>query len=172
MSREHWPLPVSLKETVIDPLEFARSGASLQRRVKLDALPRLADLLVSNDGFLDVRLEGERDADGKSWLLVEIAGTPELCCQRCLRGLRHELRIVSRLQLVGPGEEWPDEDLADDSTDAIAAEKEQQVLSLVEEEVLLALPIAPRHESCGLPAGGTEGSGLSPFAALTALKKQ
>jgi uncharacterized metal-binding protein YceD (DUF177 family) len=55
--------------------------------------------------------------------------------------LRHELRIKSRLQLVGP-EEWPDEDLADDSADAIEAEKELAVLSLVEDEVLLALPIA------------------------------
>jgi uncharacterized metal-binding protein YceD (DUF177 family) len=60
------------------------------------------------------------------------------------RGLRHVLRIKSRLQLVGPGEEWPDEDLADDSADAIEAEKELAVLSLVEDEVLLALPIAPR----------------------------
>jgi hypothetical protein len=68
-------------------------------------------------------VDGRRDAEGKSWLLLDVEGAPELRCQRCLGGLRHELRIKSRLQLVGPGEEWPDEDLADDSADAIEAEK-------------------------------------------------
>ena len=161
----------SLDGTVIDSLEFARSGASLQRSVGFDAFSRLADLLVATDGALKIRVDGRRDAQGKSWLLLDIEGAPELRCQRCLGGVRHELRIKSRLQLVGPGEEWPDEDLADDSADAIEAEKELAVLSLVEDEVLLALPIAPRHESCEVPTAKTAGNGSSPFAALAALKK-
>lgn len=161
----------SLDGTVIDSLEFARSGASLQRSVGFDALPRLADLLAATDGTLTIRVDGRRDAEGKSWLLLDVAGAPELRCQRCLGGVRHELRIKSRLQLVGPGEEWPDEDLADDSADAIEAEKELAVLSLVEDEVLLALPIAPRHDMCAVPSANAAGNGSSPFAALAALKK-
>jgi len=171
MSREHRPVSDSLAGTVIDSLEFARSGASLRRSVAFDALPRLADLLVATDGNLVFRLDGRRDAEGKSWLLLEVEAAPELRCQRCLGGLRHELRIKSRLQLVGPGEEWPDEDLADDSADAIEAERELAVLSLVEDEVLLALPIAPRHEQCEAPSANAAGNGSSPFAALAALKK-
>jgi len=73
--------------------------------------------------------------------------------------------------LIAPGEEWPDDDLVDDGADAIEAEKALAVLSLVEEEVLLALPIAPRHEQCEPPSGGAAGHGPSPFAALAALKK-
>ena len=72
---------------------------------------------------------------------------------------------------MAPGEEWPDDDLADDSTDAIEAEKELAVLSLIEDEVLLALPIAPRHEQCESPSGTAAEHGPSPFAALSALKK-
>lgn len=56
---------------------------------------------------------------------------------------------------MAPGEEWPDDDLADDSADAIEAEKALAVLSLVEEEVLLALPIAPDALSTRAPAGGS-----------------
>jgi uncharacterized protein len=171
MSREPRPVSDSLAGTVIDSLEFARSGATLQRSIGFDAMPRLADLLVSTDGSLKLRVDGRRDAQGKSWLLLDIEGTPELRCQRCLGGVRHEVRIKSRLQLVGPGEEWPDEDLADDSADAIEAERELAVLSLVEEEVLLALPIAPRHEHCEAPSANAAGNGSSPFAALAALKK-
>ena len=156
--------------TVIDCLEFARIGGVLVRRVGLDELPRLADQLTTTAGVLSVRVEGWRDAEGKSWLQMDIAGEPVLRCQRCLDGVKFALGIKSRLQLIAPGEEWPDEDLVDDSTDAVNAEKELAVLSLIEDEVLLALPIAPRHEQCDSPLANASGQGSSPFAALAALK--
>ena len=162
----------SIAGTVVDCLEFARSGGVLERSIGLDELPRLADLLASMAGFLSVRLEGSRDDTGKSWLQVDIAGEPVLYCQRCLGGVKFPLAISSRLQLMAPGEEWPDDDLADDSADAITAEKALAVLLLVEEEVLLALPIAPRHEQCEPPSAVAGEHGSSPFAALAAFKKQ
>jgi len=161
----------SIAGTVLDCLEFAHSGGVLERSVGLDQLPRLADVLVATTGFLSVRLEGWRDDAGKAWLQVDIAGEPVLCCQRCLGGVKFPLAISSRLQLMAPGEEWPDDELADDSADAIEAEKALAVLSLIEEEVLLALPIAPRHEKCEPPSGTASENGPSPFAALAALKK-
>jgi uncharacterized protein len=161
----------SIAGTVIDCLEFARIGGVLERKVGLNELPRLADLLAGTAGFLSVRLEGWRDDAGKSWLQLDIAGDPLLCCQRCLSGVKVPLSIRSRLQLMAPGEEWPDDDLADDSTDAIEAETALVVLSLIEDEVLLALPIAPRHGQCESPAGKVTEHGSAPFAALAALKK-
>jgi uncharacterized protein len=85
--------------------------------------------------------------------------------------VRFPLSIHSRLQLIAPGEDWPDDDLVDDSTDAIAAEGELNVQSLIEDEVLLALPIAPRHEQCESPLANASEHGSSPFSALAALKK-
>jgi uncharacterized protein len=161
----------SIAGTVIDCLEFARSGGVLDRSIGLDRFPRLADVLTSREGFLAVRLEGWRDSEGKSWLQLDVTGEPMLCCQRCLGGVKFPLGIHSRLQLVAPGEEWPDDDLEDDSVDAIAAEKSLDVLSLVEDEVLLALPIAPRHEECESPSASASGHGSSPFSALAVLKK-
>ncbi len=161
----------SIAGTVIDGLEFARSGGVLDRRLALAGLPRLADLLTTTDGFLAVRLEGWRDDQGKSWLQLDVAGEPVLCCQRCLGGVKFPLAIKSRLQLIAPGEDWPDDDLEDDSADAIAAEGELNVLSLIEDEVLLALPIAPRHEHCESPLANASEHGSSPFSALAALKK-
>jgi len=143
----------------------------LERSVGLDELPRLAELLTTTAGSLSVRLEGWRDEQGKSWLQLDIAGEPVLCCQRCLGGMKYPLAIRSRLQLIAPGADWPDDDLEDDSADAIAADAELNVLSLVEDEVLLALPIAPRHEQCESPSASASGNGSSPFAALADLKK-
>jgi uncharacterized protein len=171
VSRERLSVSDPIAGTVIDCLEFARCGSVLERCVGLDELPRLADVLAARTGVLAVRLEGWRDDQGKSWLLLEVAGAPVLSCQRCLGGVEYPLSIRSRLQLIGPGEEWPDDDLVDDSADAIAADKALAVLSLVEDEVLLALPIAPRHEQCESPSATASEHGASPFAALSALKK-
>jgi uncharacterized protein len=88
-----------------------------------------------------------------------------------LGGVKFPLAITSRLQLMAPGEDWPDDDLDDDSIDAIAAETALSVLELVEDEVLLALPIAPRHEECESPSASASEHGSSPFSALAALKK-
>ena len=161
----------SIAQTVLDCLEFARSGGVLERSVGLDELLRLADLLTTTAGFLSVRLEGWRDDEGRSWLQLDIAGEPSLCCQRCLGEVKFPLDIRSRLQLIAAGDDWPDDDLVDDRADAIEAEKALAVLSLIEDEVLLALPIAPRHEQCESPAADAGGHGSSPFEALAALKK-
>lgn len=161
----------SIAGTVLDSLEFARVGGVLQASVRLDELPRLADLLFAAAGSLSVHMTGSRDAEGKSWLQLEIDGEPVLACQRCLGGVGQVVSIRSRLRLIAPGEEWPDDDLEDDSADAIAADRALAVLELVEDEVLLALPIAPRHEHCESPLADAAETGPSPFAALAALKK-
>ena len=171
MSRGHPTVADSIAGTVLDGIEFARSSGVLERRAVIAGLSRLAELVVRPDGVLDVRIEGWRDAEGKSWLQVAVSGALPLRCQRCLDVLEFRLDLRSRLQLIGPGDEWPDDDLADDGADAIAADAGIDVSVLVEDEVLLALPIAPRHAQCELPFAGAGGKGSSPFAALAALKK-
>ncbi|MBN8474734.1 YceD family protein [Sulfuritalea sp.] len=170
LSRERRAVSDSIAGTVLDCLEFARIGAVLERRVELGEMPRLADVLAKSSGSLAVRLEGWRDAEGKSWLQLAVSGKPVLCCQRCLGGVEFSLDIHSRLRLIARGEPWPEDDLEDDSADAMDAAEELAVLSVIEDEVLLALPIAPRHEQCNSPSGDATEQGPSPFAALAALK--
>ena len=172
LSRERRAVSDSIAGTVLDCLEFARNGGVLERRVELGEMPRLADVLATSSGSLAVRLEGWRDAEGKSWLQLDVSGAPVLCCQRCLGGVEFPLDISSRLRLIAPGESWPDDDLEDDSADAMEADEALSVLSLIEDEVLLALPIAPRHEKCESPLGDAREQGPSPFAALASLKKK
>jgi uncharacterized protein len=111
-----------------------------------------------------------RDEEGKSFLSLRITGNLNLRCQRCLSPLPYPVAIDTRLMLVGPGEEWPDEELEDDGTDAIEASRELAVLPLVEDEVLLDLPVVPRHEGCALPVKVETESRPTPFAALAKLK--
>lgn len=155
----------------IDSLEFARDGRRLTGTFPVFSLRRVADMLADDSGILSWIALGETDADRKAFLLIEVVGEFQLICQRCLGALAYGLEIKSRLQLVPHGAAWPDEDLEDDRVDPIAASDSQSLLALVEDEVLLALPIAPRHQSCSLP-GYDDGSPVaSPFADLAKLKK-
>lgn len=160
-----------LGDICIDSLVFAREGRRLAGDVPVHALQRLADVLADNGGTLVWAVHGECDASRKPFLVIEVTGELHLACQRCLAVLPYRLNIRSFLQLVPPGAAWPDEALEDDRADPIEALEEQPLLPLVEDEVLLALPLAPRHESCMLPVHGDDSVALSPFAALAQLKK-
>jgi uncharacterized protein len=165
---------------VIDSHKFAAGEECVSGRIELDRLTRLADVLVDTAGFLDCRLSGfrgEGELSGKLGLHLQVNGRLGLGCQRCLSKVDFECAIDSRLLLIPVGEAWPEDELETDSYDAIPAERELLVLALVEEEVLLSLPLVPRHPDCQVPAASgssvppVEKSVASPFAALAGLKK-
>ena len=82
--------------------------------------------------------------------------------------------IHSRLQLrVGDVTEiaWSDEALDDDAYDIIPASQPLAVKDLVEDEVILLLPVSPMHDVCVLPKSGANDQKPSPFAVLAKLKK-
>jgi len=159
-------------QAVVDGLDFARNGRSLSGRVPVAALPRLADVLVSDIGAMDCEIIGERDRDGNAYLVLQLEGSLGLRCQRCLEVLAWPLRIKSKLLLVPPGEAWPDDELEEDGFDAIEAGKEMALLPLIEDEVLLALPVAPRHEICEPPIPVGDEREPSPFAVLAGLRRK
>lgn len=155
----------------IDSLEFARERRRLAGDFAISCLPRVVDLLAGDQGSLSWMARGECDSEGKAFLFLEIVGDLQLKCQRCLGALSHALTIKSRLRLVPEGSSWPDEELEDDQVDPIEACEDQSLLSLIEDEILLALPIAPRHQDCAIPGYDDGSAAVSPFAALATLKK-
>lgn len=169
---------MQLSDVFIDSLDFARGGRRMDGVVAVRSLRRLADALADDEGELTWSVRGETATDNvgqrQAYLLIEVGGEIRLICQRCLGALPYRLAIESRLLLVPPGKPWPEEDLEDperDSPDPIEALIEQSLLDLVEDEVLLALPIAPRHESCDVPEHDDGKAAASPFARLAQLKK-
>jgi len=164
-----------LAETVVDSLKFAADGGRLSGKLSLASLPRLFDVLTSREGRLDCELSGARieraGGEVQSVLNLKVAGRMGLRCQRCLAEVSFDCMIDTRLLLVPEGVEWPADEMDSDDYDALPAAKALSVRELVEEEVLLALPIAPRHADCLPPGRMEQGSGPSPFAALAQLKK-
>jgi uncharacterized metal-binding protein YceD (DUF177 family) len=60
---------------------------------------------------------------------------------------------------------------ADDDVDRVLATNAMDVASLVEDEVLLVLPMAPMHERCEPDAGLRAADRGAPFAVLAGLRK-
>ena len=155
---------------VSDAFVFAREGRVLEGILAVSDLERLHDLLAVVEGEVSFRLEGYRGKRGECMLHLTVTGVIPLACQRCLEAVSYDLDVDSQLELVPEGAELSQDELEDDSRDFLPVAKELDVAELVEDEVLLALPVAPRHERCGLPGAADAGERVNPFAALSGLK--
>ena len=134
---------------VIDSLQFARAALERRGSVGMERLPRLAQLRCSTEG-LEYRLRGGRAGNGKPCLRLSVTGSLGLVCQRCLDPIRVPIAIEAELQLAENAREISE---ADDEIDRVVASRHMDVACVVEDEVILALPMAPRHEEC-VPSGG------------------
>ena len=159
---------------VINNIEFARKALELHDRIAVSQFSRLQDLLNSADGMLDCRLKGSVNAAGKATLALQVRGEVQLQCQRCMEPFVFSLGIDETYVIVTDEAMIPIsiEDEATAEEDFIVADAQMRVLDLIEDEVLLALPYAPKHDDAICGADETM-DGLkkpSPFAVLQGLK--
>ncbi len=153
-----------------DAFAFARNSRVLEGALPVAELERLHDVLAEAGGTVSWRLEGFEGERGEPLLRLTVDGKLALACQRCLGAVAFDLDIDSLLEVVPAGAELSQDELEDDTRDFLPVERELDVAELVEDEILLALPVAPRHEKCGLPGLADVGERVHPFAALAGLK--
>lgn len=157
----------------IDSLDFARSGKKIDAEVPFVELPRLLDALDDTRGMLRYSVQGGLDAQGNPVLDISMSGECRLRCQRCLQGMDYEIRHDARLMLCDQAELDAQGD-DEEEFERILADVHLDVLELLEEEILLDLPIAPRHEpgDCQSTEGGDrQKENKHPFAVLEKLKR-
>jgi uncharacterized protein len=156
----------------IDSLDFARNGRRISGEVQIAELPRLLDILENPQGILSYAVQGGVDKQGTHFLDVSVTGQGQLRCQRCLDGLDYPVQLETRLLL----RDQPSLDALEDEEeeyDSILVDIHLNVLDLLEDEILLSLPIAPKHElgACQVTDGvNTHREEKNPFAVLAKLK--
>jgi DUF177 domain-containing protein len=159
-----------LQQPVIDGFEFASAGANKQGVLPLAGFPRLRDLLADDAGEVAYQLDGARDEHGRPSLRVRVQGTLQLRCQRCLEAMPFDVESDELLVLAGTLAEIHAEPADVNAADRVVAGKEMPVRDLVEDELILALPYAPRHEGCtARPSPDDAEDKSSPFAGLRGL---
>lgn len=132
------------------PQRVRASAAIAQRQayrgeLPLRSLPRLSAELADAAGVLQVDLQAQR-RQGRDRLQGELRGELKLRCQRCERSFDWPLKANVDLLLV-----QSDEEEASVLQEADPYRVQDDVLplyELIEDEVLLALPMLPRCESC------------------------
>lgn len=165
----------------IDPRRFAREQASASGSVAAETLPRLADVLSASTvpgqqgNMIHYRIAGFVTPKDQPALRIELSGELGLRCQRCLERLDFPLAVQREVVLVAGTDEFAPSADEQESVDIIPAVSRMDLRELVEEEILLALPLAPRHAAgeCEVSATGQSPPGqadASAFAALARLK--
>ena len=152
----------------------------LRVEVPVRDLPRLAESLQDDEGSLVVALSVRPLPGPVAALAVEgrVSGILPMACQRCLETVPVQLEQAFRLAVTASGNEGT---LPADFEPWPLVAGPVSLGQLIEDELLLALPLVPMHEQqdeCGelaaeLAALRQEGSGApaeNPFAVLEKLK--
>ena len=174
----------------IDPLRldvaaFAKEGAEAQGTWPLSTLARVAESVPADapigEGeavkwFARGESRAVRGGEPQVWLQLRADACVPLQCQRCLKAVGVPLQ-VDRHFLFVHGEDAAAQLDADSEDDVLAMTRALDVRELIEDELLLAMPIVPRHEVCPEPLIAAADDGVvddetpHPFAALAALKR-
>jgi len=134
---------------LIDPVRLADQGVDISGSYPLVALDRLVPLLHQTEGVVDFRLRFERDIGGRRLVKGQVLARLSLTCQRCLMptwfSVKREvlLGIVANLTAAN---QLPVE------LDPLVVENTLSVREIVEDELLLELPVVAMHEIDQCPA--------------------
>ncbi len=143
-------------------LELARF-----ERLASEALPSAVQPLVSYhaQGELRSRLGGEPQV----WMHLTAEVTVPLRCQRCLETVDVLVSVNRDFRFVATEAEAELED-EESEEDILVNDADFSLHDLIEDELIMALPMIPMHDECEPPVALKEEK-VSPFAILSQLKK-
>jgi uncharacterized protein len=155
-----------------DPFGFARAAGQQHGQLAVSALPRLQDQLSGDAGDVKYSIRGGMDQLGRPQLELEVTGALQLACAVCVKPLEYALALRTRVLMAQPGAVQPDDD-DPETPEWIEAGQELNLQELVEDEILLGLPLSVRHAQGQCSSGTQEPFGAkkadSPFARLATL---
>ncbi len=136
----------------VDPHRVAEAGAEQTGTVPLIRLKRFqsAVLSVPETGTCRVRLVFSRDSQRRRIVQGSLEAEVELQCQRCLGGMMALVSSSFELGIVSSDEQA--RQLPSELEPFVAGEDSADLWTLVEDELLLALPAYPLHERADCPA--------------------
>jgi uncharacterized protein len=166
---------------------LCKDGAALEGSLALTGLPRLAaSFAAASDGAALWNAQGSllpvSGAEPELWLHLQASAQVPLECQRCLSLFVQPLQVDRRIRFVRTEDEAARLDEASEN-DVMALPTRLDLHELVEDELILALPIVPRHmEDCPQPLlapgqprqpeADEHDLAPHPFAALAALRRR
>ncbi|MDE2082621.1 MAG: DUF177 domain-containing protein [Burkholderiales bacterium] len=147
---------------------WAAADGRLQGEWPLASMPRLLASLAAGAPPASARWSAEgglRPVAGgapEPWLLLQAQAEVSLQCQRCLNPMPQRIEVSRRFRFV-PSEQQAEREDELDEDDVLALPPRLDLMALLEDELILALPLVPRHEgACPQPLPGAALAAAEP----------
>lgn len=138
------PLMLNRLAVFVEPLKLAEEAKTLAGQISLEAMERLMPLLHGPQGQVNVVLTFGKE----KWGLRYVMGTMEtvlvLLCQRCMEPYCLPVAQQFSLGMIVKPEDM--EHLPEAYEPLVVTEKTLKLADMVEDELILVLPVVPRHE--------------------------
>ena len=146
----------------LDVFEFARSGRQAAGAVRVSQLPRMLNEVPAQaperdtlftwqaEGSTQPELQDDGTEAAQPYLRLALHGKAWLECQRCLAPYEQTFDVETAFRLVATEEEAEEFPLDEDELDVIVGSRQFDLVDLIEEELLLSLPLVPKHDVCPL----------------------
>lgn len=143
-----------------DVFEFARSGRQAAGAVRVSQLPRMLNEVPADapdrdtlftwqaEGSTQPELQDDGTEAAQPYLRLALHGAAWLECQRCLTPYEQHFDVEATYRLVATEEEAEEFPLDEDELDVIVGSRQFDLVELIEEELLLSLPLVPKHDVC------------------------
>ena len=177
-----------------DVASLAHEGVQLRGHAPVSRLRRLAEEFASHpdphagsagaaqgasagmDWTMAFSMRASQGRAAQPWLHLCARAPVPLTCQRCLGPVLTLLEVERDFRFVADEQTAEHED-EDSEEDVLALSRPVDLQALLEDELLMALPLVPRHESCPGLTGQSHQGALqplpekpNPFAVLRHLK--
>jgi uncharacterized protein len=159
---------------LVAPDEISEKPQSFVGRFAPAELDRLDEVLADDRGELRYEVTAVLDRQRRKVVSCIIEGFVFLLCQKSLEAFRHEVSVHDRLVLVDDEAQLPAIEEESDTEDYVVADGPLDIRDLVEDAVLLSLPMVPVKPGLEATQAGPKVAEPkeSPFAALASLRKK
>ena len=171
----------------LDVRAFAQAGADLQADDSMTRFERLVAEAHADDGLpvlgsVSWQARGEMRAGASGgapavWLHLQAEASVPLTCQRCLGPVETPLSVDRWFRFVAD-EATADAEDEDSEEDVLVFQPAFNLVELIEDELIMALPLVPMHEVCPTALPTSAGPVIedaparpNPFAVLQQIKK-
>lgn len=129
----------------IDPIKLADQETHLQGHLEVASFSRLNDIMFDKEGTVQLDLRLGRDMERFYYIQGRVEANLHLQCQRCMQKMNFPIDIMVSLSPVSTLEAA--KNLPDRYEPLLVEEEKIELLSIIEDELLISLPMVPKHES-------------------------
>jgi uncharacterized protein len=132
----------------LDPIKLAKQQSRLSGELPLSMCNRLQDIDDQANHVAQVDLQFGQDDSRLYFIKGELKATVNLQCQRCNAPMQYTIDTSFALSPVTSEERA--KTLSERYDPVFMNDEVIDIHAMIEDEILLALPMVPKHEQCDL----------------------